>query len=795
MKQTRILLILLIVIFPLTGKPQERPVEVNTDWNNQRHMWQSAWITHPTASGFEYSVFNFRRKFYLNEVCDSSVIYVSADNRYRLYVNEVEVAKGPAKSSLQYWKYETVNITPFLKKGENIIAAEVFNLGEFRPVSQFSNRTAFILQGAGYLGEKLNTGGTNWRVTHNKAYKPNPVTNKMVRHFFVAGPCDSIAADLYPWGWQKLSYDDSKWLAPKAIETGVGRGFLHGVLWHLVPREIPMMEQRLTRFKKIARTEGIEADRQFLSGGKRIIVPANSKVKLLLDHEKLTIGYPELIVSGGKNSSIKVTYAEALYAKDGKKGNRNIIEGKEIEGYYDIFIPDGGTKRKFIPLWLRTCRYAELEITTSEEPLELEDFYLIFTAYPFEENAFFKTDDPSLTQIWDTGWWTARLCAGETYMDCPYWEQLQYLGDSRIQALISLYVSGDDRLMRNLLLQADQSRMPEGLTMGRGPTNNLQVIPPFSLYWVDLVHDYYMHRNDPVFVRQFLPGIRSVLGWFERRMDDNGLLGSLDWFNFTDWTDGFMCGMPSGADSGNSALISLQFAYALDNASELFQYFGHDYEASQYKNLASNIKEAVYKLCYDRQKGFFRDIPTDEIYSQHTNIWAVLTDAIPQSEQKELIERVIEDKSLIQTSIYFRFYLFQAMYKAGLANDYLHQLDDWKKMIENGLSTFEEGDYSERSDCHAWSSSPNYDLLATVCGIRPSKPGFKEVSIKPAFGDLKTVHAQMPHSNGIIEIELTRKGKSGITGFVSLPESIVGTFEWSGKHIHISPGKNIIDLN
>ncbi|WP_321290502.1 alpha-L-rhamnosidase C-terminal domain-containing protein [uncultured Sunxiuqinia sp.] len=795
MKQNRILLILLIVIFPLIAKTQERPVDVNTDWNNQRHMWQAAWITHPTASVFDYSVFNFRKKFNLNELRDSSIIFVSADNRYRLFVNEIEVARGPAKSNLQYWKYETINIAPYLRKGENIIAAEVFNLGEFRPASQFSSRTAFILQGDGYLSEKLNTGNTNWLVTHNKAYKSNPVTKKMVRHFFVAGPCDSIAANLYPWGWQTTNYDDRNWLAPKRIEPGVGRGFLHGVSWHLAPREIPMMEERVTRFKKIVRAESIEVDPQFLSGRKKLIVPANSTVKFLLDHEKLTIGYPEMIVSGGNNSVIKVTYAEALYDKNGKKGNRNIVDGKEMQGYYDVFLPDGGAKRKFVPLSLRTCRYVELEITTEEKPLEIDDFYLIFTAYPFKENAFFKTDDPLLTQIWNTGWWTARLCAGETYMDCPYWEQLQYIGDSRIQALISLYVSGDDRLMRNLLLEADQSRMSEGLTMGRPPTNNVSVIPTFSLYWVDMVHDYYMHRSDSAFVLQFLPGIRSVLGWFERRMDDNGLLGSLDWFNFTDWADGFMCGMAYGADSGNSALISLQFAYALDNASELFQHFGHDYEASKYKNLASKIKDAVYQLSFNKQKGFFRDTPTDDIYSQHTNIWAVLTDAIPQSEQKELIERVITEKSLIQTSIYFRFYLFQAMYKAGLANDYLSQLGDWKQMIEKGLSTFEEGDYLERSDCHAWGASPNYDFLATVCGIRPLKSGFKEVSIKPAFGDLKTVHAKMPHPKGKIEMKLTVKGESGIIGFVSLPENTTGTFEWFGKHIQISPGKNIIDLN
>jgi hypothetical protein len=57
------------------------------------------------------------------------------------------------------------------------------------------------------------------------------------------------------------------------------------------------------------------------------------------------------------------------------------------------------------------------------------------------------TDDPELSKIFEIGWRTARLCAMETYMDCPYYEQLQYIGDARIQALISLFNSGDEELL------------------------------------------------------------------------------------------------------------------------------------------------------------------------------------------------------------------------------------------------------------------------------------------------------------------------------------------------------------
>lgn len=148
--------------------------------------------------------------------------------------------------------------------------------------------------------------------------------------------------------------------------------------------------------------------------------------------------------------------------KDGNKGNRNEVEGKSAVGLTDYFYPDGGNLRLFRPLWLRTYRYIQVDIETKDEPLVLQDIYGMYTGYPFVENGSFGSNDISLNKIWDVGWRTARLCAHETYFDCPYYEQLQYLGDTRIQALISLYVDGDDRLMRKAIKMFDYSRTYEG---------------------------------------------------------------------------------------------------------------------------------------------------------------------------------------------------------------------------------------------------------------------------------------------------------------------------------------------
>jgi hypothetical protein len=205
----------------------------------------------------------------------------------------------------------------------------------------------------------------------------------------------------------------------------------------------------------------------------------------------------------------------------------------------------------------------------------------------------------------------------------PYYEQLQYVGDTRIQALVSLHATRDDKLMRNALLSYDHSRLPEGLTQSRYPSDFPQIIPPFSLYWVDMVHDYFRYRNDPEFVKQFLPGIQGVLGWFERHLDKNNLLRQMGWWSFVDRAPEFERGVPKGAeDEQGTAIILLQYVYALDRAAELFQYFGRQHEADHYQRLANSTRKAIYNKCFDAQKQLFADTPGKQQFSQHANVMA-----------------------------------------------------------------------------------------------------------------------------------------------------------------------------
>jgi hypothetical protein len=469
------------------------------------------------------------------------------------------------------------------------------------------------------------------------------------------------------------------------------------------------------------------------------------------------------------------------------------VDGADIIGIYDVFLPDGGKNRLFSPLWLRTWRYVKLDIQTEGEPLVLEDFRSRFSAYPFRENAQFSSDQAQLSDIWKASWRTARLCAHETYMDCPYYEQLQYFGDTRIQALVSLYVSGDDRLMRNAISLGDWSRNHEGITMSRYPSELPQYSPLYSVVWALMVKDYWMHRQDDAFVKSFLPGIRTVFGWFEQQVNSEGMLEGLPYLDFVDSQYPREEILNASRNKG-MAVHTLFYAYGLEELAPLFEQFGEAGEAGKFRQSAKKLRENTYRLCYDSGKGLISDTPDKKFYSQHANTMAVLTDAVPAPDQPRIMEKTLADTSLIPCQLYFQFYLFNALQKAGMGDRYLERLQPWRNMLQNGLTTFSEWEVQPRSDCHAWSASPNYHLLSLVCGILPDSPGFRTVIIAPQLGPLRWVKGKMPHPRGTLLTDFKRSANGRLTGSVTLPEGVTGKLRWNGKELPLKNGKQEVKL-
>lgn len=753
---------------------------------------EAQWITHPTASLQDYGVYHFRKDIELEEIPGPYLIHLSADNRFRLYVNGQLVTTGPGRSDLQHWPYVTIDLQKYLHKGINQIAAEVWNFGTYKAASQISRATAFFIQGQDEKSAVMNTNQT-WKVLRNAAYTVLPV---QLPTYFVADPGEAVNGLAYPWGWQTGALSAPTWLNAKTLGPGRLKGYGTTGFWDFVPSELPLPELSLKRFESVRRSQPEVSTRDWLQGKKPLTVPAHSTLTLLVDAGKLMTGYPMLRVSEGMDAQIEVVYAEALLEKDGTKGHRMDITGKTIVGVTDQYTVPGIADAVFQPLTMRTFHYVELRIRTSASPLVLEDYTYLFTAYPFEQRASFECSDARINELWKMSWHTLRLCSHDTHMDCPYYEQLQYGGDTRIQNLIALYVSGDDRLMRQALRAFDRSRLPEGITQSRYPSHDLQVIPPFSLFWVNMVHDYWMHMRDSAFVRSMMPGVKAVLDWYQEKLDPaTGVLGPVPYWNFVDWTDAWPWvhhegGVPDGGRSGGSSIISLQYAYALRHAGALLDYFGEDRQALQCRDLSVRVGTAVMQQCYDASRQWLRDAPGGLRYSEHAQIIAVLAGAPLPGTPQEWMQRLLKDRTLIPCSYYYRFYFHQALQQSGLEKLPIWSwYGPWNEMLNLGLSTCSEKPEPTRSDCHAWSASPAYDLLATTAGIRPGSHGFQSIQVRPQPGGLDWLQCSMPHPDGMIHLQMKKDAQGNYHGSLKVPVGVPVALEWNGSTLKTVSGE------
>jgi hypothetical protein len=252
---------------------------------------------------------------------------------------------------------------------------------------------------------------------------------------------------------------------------------------------------------------------------------------------------------------------------------------------------------------------------------------------------------------------------------------------------------------------------------------------------------------------------------------------------------------PIGKD-GFAASLDLQLLWAYQLAEELENDLGMKEYAKQYEVASNQLRQTIQKKYWDESKKLFADTDEKDVFSQHTNSLAILTGVINGEEATTLARKIITDTILTQATIYFKFYVYPALTKAGFGNDYLNWLDVWKKNLAMGMTTWAEiSDINNtRSDCHAWGASPNIELYRTVLGIDSDAPGFKKIKIIPHLGNLTSASGTIPYEEDEKISVSYKKENDSWKIQITLPANTPGYLLWKEKKYELKPGDNSLTV-
>ncbi|MCX7819908.1 MAG: alpha-L-rhamnosidase [Kiritimatiellae bacterium] len=747
-------------------------------------------------SGWRGPVFlRFRREFIGREA--PLRIHVSADERFELFLDGIRIARGPDRSTVDAWTFKTYEI--HIGPGPHRLDALCWSLGPLSPIAQLTWRGGFILKADDPYDAELTTGKAAWQVEQLEGLRVEPPAMREI--FGVGG---ELTAEGCGPQWKQGA------AVPAVVVREPVRNAPYGIWtagWRLRPSTLPdMLDRRVQtgRIVAIARTgdvqrvwsaeDGRDAElgawQKLIEGRSELTVPPRTDLQVLWDLDDYYCAHPVLEVAGGKDAEIRWSWAESLYLPGGRaKGHRDEFSGKVFRGMTDTFRPDGGTSRWFSTHWWRAGRWCRLTVRTADEPLTLRTLALDETRYPLEMDGSFECDDPEIAGIVRLSVRGMQMCSHETFMDCPYYEQLMYVGDSRLEMLTTYAMTRDDRLVRRGIELFDRSRANGGFVNERFPAHEPQMSTTFSMIWTLMLRDHAWWRNDPDWVRARATGMRAMLELFEHYRNADGLLANLPGWSFMDWVPTWKVGIAPDGRFGVSSLNNLLYVLALRAAAEVETALGEPALAARWTARADATAAAIRRAFWNESRGLLADNLAHTEFSEHAQCLALLADVLPPAEARRAFDGLLRDPNLSRTTIYFSFYLLETWWKMGRGDLIVPRLDFWKELLRQGLRTPVEMPGDTRSDCHAWGSHPLFHLFASVAGIRPAEPWFRSVRVAPQPGPWRSIRAKLPHPTGWVSVAL-RFERDTCEAEIELPPATPGVLVWGGQQTPLRGGRN-----
>lgn len=436
-------------------------------------------------------------------------------------------------------------------------------------------------------------------------------------------------------------------------------------------------------------------------------------------------------------------------------------------------------------------RYCEIEGLNPE--MKPEKIWQNAYFYYFDDDAaYFTSSDTLLNTIWNFCKYSIKATSfAGLYVDGDR-ERIPYEGDAYINQLGHYCVDREYSMAR---------RTNEYFI--KNPTWPTEWI----LHTVPLFYNDYLYTGNPESLEfnyedlkyKTLTDLARADGLISSRNASRELMQKLGFSNpdtrmrdLVDWPPaqkdtGWKLDTPEGERDGYemveiNTVVNSFYYKNLVLMSEIASWLNKPDDAKYFRDKAKQVKATINTKLFDKDKGIYVDGEGSKHSSLHANMMPLAFGLVPEEHIPSVVA-FIKTRGMA-CSVYGAQYLMEGLFEAGEADYALELLTStndrsWYNMIRSGSSiTMEAWDmkYKPNADWnHAWGAAPANIIPRGLWGIRPAKPGFSKVIIKPQPGSLSHSKIKVPTIRGPVYAEF-KISETQVEFIIQLPPNMTGVF-------------------
>jgi hypothetical protein len=388
---------------------------------------------------------------------------------------------------------------------------------------------------------------------------------------------------------------------------------------------------------------------------------------------------------------------------------------------------------------------------------------VICSTYPQANHGEFACSDQMLERIWRVSARTLELCSEDVYTDCPTYEQVSWVGDSRNESLVDLVVNGDPRLSEHTWFLAARSLERSPLVESHVPSGWRNLLPAWSFLWMRWADEHFRFTRDVSFAKSALPWLKRNVHGIASHINSKNLFQIHAW-NMFDWAP-----MDTPRDAMAITHLNCLAVLALNQCQAIARAVGDREAVRQWRQLAIRIKNAVNQHLWNAEHRAYvdcirRDGSASGVLSQQTQTVAYLS-GVAEADRRVRCRDIIDKppKDFVGAgSPFFMCFKLEALSEQGRWADVLDDIRHyWGSQIDAGATTFWELYHPHearvtRSHCHGWSSAPAYFLSRGILGVPLAQDEPGTLRVAPGIGDLNWAAGRVPTSCGQVSIRWTK---------------------------------------